>query len=1246
MSNRIGTVFVELDLDPKRYTKGQQQLYKDATSTSLSIEANFKKMGIKSSAEFDLMRQKITNSLNMIKHSAQATANDRVRAEKAAMDQIRRINEQQYGRQVSLAEQMKKNWMGLTAAVGVVTIAYRKISSVMQESIRLANEQALQELKLGAVLKSTGFSAGYTADQLKRMAAEFQKTTNFGDEMTLSGMAILATFKQVRGEAFEKATKAAMDMSVIMGQDLKSSIVQVGKALNDPTVGLTALGRVGVTFTQQQKDMIKSLQASGDIMGAQKIILSELQSQFSGAAEAARDADKGITALKNAYGDLLEQIGKTDSYKGMVSGLTGAIQDVTGFMADPRTLEAENLSKRIAAASRQIEMSKGDRHAGRRDQLEKVINDLLEKRNDILKEINKERADADKKAKAEMDAAREAAEIVAAEEQAIIDKQKAHEALVKQIEDFNKEQFQNIGAEIKLNEKLNDAKLKAVEEEFQFRRKMYKAEQAELKKIADGLDLFFTFDPNDIEEEIKDVENIWDTAIENIQGGFADMFKNVFTGAANDFESIFTGVTDSIANLFAQQLSAQMMTGLQGGKFDWGGMAQNAVGGFAVGMLSQGISKHFGSDSAAKREQERLRKAMEDMVAALHSNTDALVQRASGVAASPYASDASTQAAARDAAIDALMAMPQSACFFRGLSGKSGVGGEIAGAGQWRGMKSAGDWQGMQDLIGERIADVSRRLEHANVFNEGELQAQLNNLTRVYDTLTSITGEYTEGMDAIATLASQDVARMLAENDYALRVSAGEISPMQQALDAVNREYADQRSTLISLDATTGDLIRHEQQRIETLRLTAQAYHAEAVASAQAGYNTAVQGELQRAQEAQAALEQRAADAKGAYVAALQERAAAEKSMMDAQAAGVQAQAKAVGDLADQSARMVETFRELADKIRDYRSSLLTSDTMIDPMTRYKVANREFETAMRDMYSGGAATKAAAIEKLPELSDKLLELSRATGGAYQQDMARVLTALNTAEGMAGTGRSTAEQQLDSLLAQQATLETQAQMMGEQVGVYQRMLDGLDRDEQDTRSFEEIQQDYWSSQEALNNSNFQTEIDFWQAEVNRMDLLINGQTSVDQATRYYGQALLSAIQAGADTDGAMAAQANAIGVSPAETAYWAAMGAAVREGVQSGAITDFQRAGGASFAGGGTVSGPSGGYMIPTTFHGIEHITPDSEMSDVKRILAEVKTVLEEIRNTSGAQNLTGIKALRILDNVTQGQTYIQTKEVA
>lgn len=122
----VGTIFAELDLDASRYTNGQQRLLKDATTTSLNIEENFKKLGVKSAAEFDLLRQKAKNAFDMIAASSKATADDIVRAERAKNETLRRLNEQQYGHQTTIIENLKNNWIKAAAAIGAAMIAAQK----------------------------------------------------------------------------------------------------------------------------------------------------------------------------------------------------------------------------------------------------------------------------------------------------------------------------------------------------------------------------------------------------------------------------------------------------------------------------------------------------------------------------------------------------------------------------------------------------------------------------------------------------------------------------------------------------------------------------------------------------------------------------------------------------------------------------------------------------------------------------------------------------------------------------------------------------------------------------------------------------------------------------------------------------------------------------------------------------------------------------------------------------------------
>lgn len=176
--------------------------------------------------------------------------------------------------------------------------------------LKLASDQEKAEAKLEAVLTATGHAAGFSAEQLKIQASALQTSTALADDAFLTMQALLATFKEVRGDEFIRATKAIADMAAVMETDLKSAALQTGKALNDPVLGVAALQRVGVQFNKVQREMITNLVQAGDIMGAQNIILTELEGQFGGAAEAMGQTFGGsIKQVINLLGDLGEKFG-------------------------------------------------------------------------------------------------------------------------------------------------------------------------------------------------------------------------------------------------------------------------------------------------------------------------------------------------------------------------------------------------------------------------------------------------------------------------------------------------------------------------------------------------------------------------------------------------------------------------------------------------------------------------------------------------------------------------------------------------------------------------------------------------------------------------------------------------------------------------------------------------------------------------------------------------------------------------
>lgn len=169
----------------------------------------------------------------------------------------------------------------------------------------LAQEAEEAQAKLGSSFDSMGASAWTSVDALNAQAEALQDATTFDDEGIANFQSVLLTFGNVTGDVFTDATRLGLDMSAKLGTDLQSSAIQLGKALNDPVKGVTALTRVGVSFTQEQKEMIKSMQESGDLAGAQAVIMGELEKQFGGTAEAMAETNTGqakqaMNALANA----------------------------------------------------------------------------------------------------------------------------------------------------------------------------------------------------------------------------------------------------------------------------------------------------------------------------------------------------------------------------------------------------------------------------------------------------------------------------------------------------------------------------------------------------------------------------------------------------------------------------------------------------------------------------------------------------------------------------------------------------------------------------------------------------------------------------------------------------------------------------------------------------------------------------------------------------------------------------------
>lgn len=182
--------------------------------------------------------------------------------------------------------------LGAEVVAGALSSAMGAVSDFVGSALDHLGEVEQINAQTAAAIRSTGGAAGVTAEQVAGLANSIEAATGVSGEMIQQGENLLLTFTNIKNrvgegnDIFNQTTGIMADMSAALGTDAKGAALQLGKALNDPIQGVSALQRVGVSFTDGQKASIKAMQEHGNVAGAQKLILAELNKEFGGSAEA------------------------------------------------------------------------------------------------------------------------------------------------------------------------------------------------------------------------------------------------------------------------------------------------------------------------------------------------------------------------------------------------------------------------------------------------------------------------------------------------------------------------------------------------------------------------------------------------------------------------------------------------------------------------------------------------------------------------------------------------------------------------------------------------------------------------------------------------------------------------------------------------------------------------------------------------------------------------------------------------
>ncbi|MET3925547.1 phage tail length tape measure family protein [Devosia sp. 2618] len=167
------------------------------------------------------------------------------------------------------------------AAVGVFTA----FSAGIGAAVGRIEEMRKLSAELDKTLANTGNAAKTSAAEVASFADDLQRSTGRAAEEVMAVSTNLATFGFSR-EVFFDAIELADDMAAAWGGDLKQNVEGLARALADPEQGLAMLTKRGITFTDQQKEMIAGFIKSNDLIGAQGVVMDALNEQVKGVAEA------------------------------------------------------------------------------------------------------------------------------------------------------------------------------------------------------------------------------------------------------------------------------------------------------------------------------------------------------------------------------------------------------------------------------------------------------------------------------------------------------------------------------------------------------------------------------------------------------------------------------------------------------------------------------------------------------------------------------------------------------------------------------------------------------------------------------------------------------------------------------------------------------------------------------------------------------------------------------------------------
>ena len=221
---------------------------------------------------------------------------------------------------------------GIDLAVGALQDFIGYLGDAVDEAAGMQDTTAI----IGATIKNLGSTTDETVSSMSDLADSIGQTTTMSHDQALAAEKTALSYANLSSKVMPDYMTALTNMAAGTGRSASSLGMIMSRALADPgKIGVTALRRYGVILTQTQTDAIKALQKSGDLAGAQELLLSDIETKFGGDAAAAAGTYNGqMSILHDTFSQLTETVGNA-----LLPALTTIVSTFHDLASNPQVTE-------------------------------------------------------------------------------------------------------------------------------------------------------------------------------------------------------------------------------------------------------------------------------------------------------------------------------------------------------------------------------------------------------------------------------------------------------------------------------------------------------------------------------------------------------------------------------------------------------------------------------------------------------------------------------------------------------------------------------------------------------------------------------------------------------------------------------------------------------------------------------------------------------------------------------------------